>query len=174
MDGARVSNAAAALSLNLKQMTKDLGVDLLSLGGTKNGLMAAEAVLIFNQELKEGFKFYRKQRLQLSSKMRYLAAQFDAFFHNDLWLKNAKNANAMANYLADCCKKLMGQGALKGEVQANEVFVYFPSSSTIDSLQKKWSFHTWDVSTCLVRFVCSFDTTEEDVDMLMADLQKLL
>ena len=87
--------------------------------------MAAEAVLIFNQELKEGFKFYRKQRLQLSSKMRYLAAQFDAFFHNDLWLKNAKNANAMANYLADCCKKLMGQGALKGEVQANEVLFTF-------------------------------------------------
>ena len=138
MDGARVSNAAAALSLNLKQMTKDLGVDLLSLGGTKNGLMAAEAVLIFN-ELKVMALNFRKQRLQLSSKMRYLAAQFDAFFHNDLWLKNAKMPMRWL-IISLIVVKLMGQGALKGEVQANEVFVYFPSSSTIDSLQKKWSF----------------------------------
>ena len=174
MDGARISNAAATLGMNLKEVSKDLGVDILSLGGTKNGLMAAEAVVIFNDSLSDGFKFYRKQRLQLSSKMRYLAAQFDAFFHDDLWLDNAKNANETALYLAERCASILGGEAIVGGVQANEVFVRFPNMDSVYSLQESWDFHVWDEQTNLVRFVCSFDTLKDDIEALMKDLKKLV
>ena len=174
MDGARISNAAVSLGLSLKEISKDLGVDILSLGGTKNGLMGAEAVVVFNEKLTEGFKFYRKQRLQLSSKMRYLAAQFDAFFHEDLWKSNAETANSMAGYLYQKLADSLGKDQLYCEVEANEVFVHLPNMELVRSLQKKWDFHVWDESTNLVRFVCSFDATKEDVDALVADLDGLL
>ena len=170
MDGARISNAAVSLGCNLREVSKDLGVDVLSLGGTKNGLMAAEAVLFFNDKLIEGFKFFRKQRLQLSSKMRYLVAQFDAFFDEDLWKECALNANEQAKYLADSCVATLGSSCLAGHVEANEVFIHLPDMEFIQKLMQKWDFHIWDAQSCLVRFVCSFDTLRKDVDALIDDI----
>ena len=106
--------------------------------------------------------------------MRYLAAQFDAFFHDDLWLDNAKNANETALYLAERCASILGGESIVGGVEANEVFVRFPNMDSVYSLQESWDFHVWDEQTNLVRFVCSFDTLKDDIEALMKDLKKLV
>ncbi len=161
MDGARLANAAAHLGVSMKEMTGDAGVDVLSFGGKKNGMIAGEAVVFFDPELARNFAYRRMQGTQLSSKMRFIAAQFDALFTDNLWLRSAQHANSMA--------ALLGQGiaALPGcrvtqSIQANEVFAILPREH-IAALQSVAHFHVWDEPTSECRFVCSFDTTEEDV-----------
>lgn len=157
MDGARIANAAVAVG-SLLGATE--GVDVLSFGGTKNGALAAEAVVFLTPGLDEGFLWKRKQGMQLASKMRYMAAQFEALLEGDLWLENARNANAMARLLSDLVSELGIEIAYP--TQANEVFARLPRKSTEILLEKAF-FEVWDDRTGLVRWVCSWDTTEEDV-----------
>ena len=161
MDGARLSTAAAYLGESLRDMAKSVGVDVLSFGGTKNGAIAAEAVAFFDKKLSRDFEFRRMQGMQLSSKMRFIAAQFDALLTDDLWLKSASHANRMA--------VLLGEGLagipdipITQKVQANEVFAILPREH-IARLQEKCLFQVWNEATSEARFVTSFDTTEEDV-----------
>ncbi len=172
MDGARVANAAASLGLTLRQATRDLGVDVLSFGGTKNGLMGAEAVIFFNKKLGAEFLYLRKQGMQLASKMRFIAVQFEALLSDNLWLKNAKHANQMAKLLE---KQLGGIPKLKViyPVEANGVFVQIPRA-TIAKLLKHYFFYVWDEKQSIVRWMCSFDTTEQDVDEFVRLLRKSL
>jgi threonine aldolase len=162
VDGARLSNAAAALEVPLWALTSDAGVDLLSFGGTKNGLLGAEAVVFLNPELAGGFEYLRKQTLQLASKMRFLAAQFDALLTEELWLRCAKQANAMAASLADAVRDLPGLEITR-PVQTNAVFATIPRAAT-EALQRQFPFYVWDEHTGEVRWMCSWDTTQDDVD----------
>lgn len=161
VDGARLANAVVALETTFKEMITDTGVDLLSFGGTKNGLMAAESVIIFRKELVSSFKYIRKQGMQLSSKMRFIAAQFLAYFENDLWRKNAAHSNAMAVKLYQAVKDIPGVKVTQ-EVQANGVFAILPKKA-IPRLQEEYFFYVWDEKTGEVRWMTAFDTTEEDV-----------
>lgn len=161
MDGARIANAAASLGLSLRQATRDLGVDVLSFGGTKNGLMGAEAVVFFDKKLSEDFKFLRKQGMQLASKMRFTSVQFEALLTNDLWLKNAQHANRMAKLLEKELKKIPDTRIVY-KVEANGVFVQIPRKA-IAKIQKRYFFYVWNEEDAVVRWMCSFDTTEQDV-----------
>ena len=161
VDGARIANAAASLGLNLRESTRDLGVDVLSFGATKNGGMGAEAVVFFNTKFAADFKFYRKQGMQLASKMRFLSAQFEALFHNDLWLQNARHSNRMAQLLKRELRK-MPQVKVSYKVDANGVFAQVPRRA-IPELQKRYFFYVWDEAQSVVRWMCSWDTTEQDV-----------
>lgn len=161
MDGARISNAAVSLGKTFDEMTRQAGVDVLSFGGTKNGMMFGEAVVFFNTTLAENFKYRRKQGMQLASKMRYLAAQFDAFLENDLWKKNASHANDMAKRLFQAVKDIPGVQVTQ-EVQANGVFAKIPKS-IIPALQEEFFFYVWDEDIGEVRWMCSYDTTEADI-----------
>jgi threonine aldolase len=161
VDGARIANAAAALGLNLRQCTNDLGVDVLSFGATKNGAMGAEAIVFFNPALAADFKFYRKQGMQLASKMRFLSAQFEALFKGDLWLRNAQHANRMAQLLKREVSKIPKLKVVY-RVEANGVFVQIPRSA-IAKLQKRYFFYLWNEQQSVVRWMCSWDTTESDV-----------
>jgi threonine aldolase len=162
VDGARLANAAAALGVSLRAITTDLGVDMLSFGGTKNGLLAAEAVVFLEPGLAEGFEFLRKQSLQLASKMRFLAAQLDALLTDELWLRCAAHANAMASLLAERVQRLPGV-ALTRPVEANAVFAIL-APEAVSSLLARHDFYVWDQATSEVRWMCSWDTTEEDVE----------
>jgi threonine aldolase len=161
VDGARLSNAAAALGVPLRAITADLGVDVLSFGGTKNGLMLGEAVVFFTPELADGFAYLRKQSMQLASKMRFLAAQFDALLTDELWRRCAGHANAMAAALAGAVEGLPGL-TLTRPVQANAVFAILPAAAT-QSLLAEFPFYVWDEAVGEVRWMCSWDTTEGDV-----------
>ena len=161
MDGARLFNAAAYLDVPLKAITSAAGVDALSFGGTKNGLAAGEAVVFFKQVLADDFEFKRMQGMQLSSKMRFIAAQFSALLTNDLWKRSASHANSMARLLARGLSEIEGI-TLTQEVQANEVFAIMPEK-VIPKVQEQWPFHVWNAKTSEVRLIASFDTTEEDV-----------
>jgi threonine aldolase len=161
MDGARLFNAAAGLDVPLNAITRDVGVDALSLGGTKNGLIAAEAVIFFNERLADDFEFRRMQGMQLSSKMRFIAAQFIALFTNGLWKRNAAHANRMARLLGDQLAKIPGV-ELTQLVEANAVFATIPSH-IVASLQDSYYFHIWNEATSEARLITSFDTTEADV-----------
>lgn len=161
MDGARISNATAALNKSLKEMTKDLGIDILSFGGTKNGMMFGEAIVFFNQTLAQNFKYIRKQGMQLASKMRFIATQFEAFLSDNLYLKNASQANKMAQLLAKEIKQIP-EIKITQEVQANSVFAII-NPKHIPLLQREFPFYVWNDQTSEVRWMCSFDTTEEDV-----------
>ncbi len=161
MDGARISNAAAAQQLALRQATRDLGVDVLSFGGTKNGLMGAEAVVFFRPELAEDFLFLRKQAMQLASKMRYLSAQMEALLTNDLWRRNAEHANRMARLLEQEVSRIPGV-KVAYPVEANGVFAQIPKEA-IAKIQERYFFYVWSEEESVVRWMCSFDTTEEDV-----------
>jgi threonine aldolase len=161
MDGARISNAAASLGVSLRELTVDSGVDALSFGGTKNGLMGGEAIVFFKPELATSFKFIRKQGMQLTSKMRFVSAQFQALLSNDLWLKNAAHANAMAKLLETEIKTIPGL-TITQKVQTNGVFVSMPAS-LIERIKSRYFFYTWNAQRSEVRWMCSFDTTEEDV-----------
>lgn len=161
MDGARISNAAASLNVELRAISKDAGVDVLSFGGTKNGMMIGEAVVFFNRELAADFQFIRKQTMQLPSKMRFISAQFHALLSNQLWQINAKNANAMAKLLADQLSALPNITVTQ-KVQANAVFAIFPKQF-IPVLQEKYYFYVWDETRSEVRLMTSFDTTADDV-----------
>lgn len=161
MDGARLCNAAAALNLPLAALTTNVGIDLLSFGGTKDGMMLGEAVIFFNKNLSEDFKFIRKQGMQLVSKMRFISAQFIALLSNDLWKKNAQHANAMAQLLAEQLKEVP-EIRLSKNVQANAVFAYV-DPLLIPILQEKYFFYVWDEISSEVRWMTSFDTTQEDI-----------
>jgi threonine aldolase len=161
MDGARISNAAASLGLTLRQATRDLGVDVLSFGGTKNGLMGTDAVVLFDRERTTDFKYLRKQGTQLASKMRFLSAQLVALLSNDLWRRNALHANHMAKRLEAQVRRIAGIQVMY-RVDANAVFVKIPRRA-VTRLQKHYFFYTWDERASVVRWMCSWDTTEEDV-----------
>jgi len=161
MDGARIFNAAASLDVSLRAITSGAGVDAMSFGGTKNGLVAGEAVVFFKQVLADDFEFKRMQGMQLSSKMRFIAAQFNALLTNDLWKRNATHSNRMAQLLAEQLAGVPGI-TLTQQVQANEVFAIMPSA-IIPRLQARWPFHVWNEKTSEVRLITSFDTTEEDI-----------
>ena len=161
MDGARIANAAVSLGLNLRKATRGLGVDALSFGGTKNGAMGAEAVVFFDKKLARDFLYLRKQGMQLASKMRFISTQLDALLSGDLWKKNAQHANRMAALL----KKELGeipQVKIVYPVEANGVFARIPRRA-IARLQKRYFFYVWNEEQSVVRWMCSFDTTAEDV-----------
>jgi threonine aldolase len=162
MDGARISNAAATLDCGLNEFTGEAGVDVLSFGGTKNGMMYGEAVIFFNKSLCSDFKYRRKQGMQLASKMRYIAAQFELFLENELWKKNALHANRMARRLHDEVRTIPGI-EITQKVESNAVFARIPSR-LIPVLQQQYFFYVWDESTSEVRWMCSYDTSEEDID----------
>jgi threonine aldolase len=162
MDGARLSNAAAALELRLGELSTEAGVDILSFGGTKNGLLGAEAVVFPKPDLAEGFEFVRKQSLQLASKMRFLAAQFEALLTDELWLRSARRANAMAERLAGSVREIPGL-TITQPVETNAVFATLPASA-IAALQERFAFYVWNERRAEVRWMCSWDTTEDDVD----------
>jgi threonine aldolase len=161
MDGARISNAVAAQHLNLRQATRDLGVDVLSFGGTKNGLMGVEAVVFFHPELAENFSFVRKQGMQLASKMRFLSVQMEALLTNDLWRRNAEHANRMARLLEQEVRKIPGVKVVY-PVEANGVFAQIPRDA-IKKIQERYFFYVWSEEESVVRWMCSFDTTDGDV-----------
>ncbi|HVN11184.1 MAG TPA: beta-eliminating lyase-related protein [Kineosporiaceae bacterium] len=172
VDGARLVNAAAALGVSLAAITTDCGVDVLSLGGTKNGMLAGEAVVVLRPGLEVGLAFARKQLGQLGSKGRYLAAQFLALFEGDLWRSNAEHANAMARRLAGGVRDLPGV-RITQPVQANAVFVLLPPA-VVAPLQERFGFSTWDERTGEIRWMCSWDTAEADVDDLVAAVRAAL
>ncbi|HEV7837495.1 MAG TPA: low specificity L-threonine aldolase [Gemmatimonadaceae bacterium] len=161
MDGARIFNAAAYLNVPLKAITSDAGVDALSFGGTKNGLVAGEAAVFFKRVLADDFEFRRMQGMQLSSKMRFIAAQFSALLTNGLWKRSAEHANKMAQLLASELAGIQGV-ALTQAVEANEVFVTLPRQ-IVPKLQEQWPFHIWNEGTSEARLITSFDTEESDV-----------
>jgi threonine aldolase len=172
MDGARISNAAASLGSGFRELTTDVGIDVLSFGGTKNGMMYGEAVIFFNRDLAADFKYRRKQGMQLASKMRFIAVQFSAFLTDDLWLKNASHANKMAKKLSERVKDIKGV-KITQEVQSNGVFAIIPPE-TIPELQKEYFFYVWDEIKSEVRWMTSFDTTEEDIEGFTTKLKELL
>jgi len=172
MDGARIANATASLNTNFNSITADAGVDVLSFGGTKNGLMFGEAVVFFGKEKALDFEYMRKQGMQLHSKMRFISAQFSCYLTDELWRKNALHANQMAQLLA---KKLSVFPQLKitQDVKANGVFVIIPPGY-IPHLRKEYFFHIWNENTSEVRLMCSWDTTEEDINRFVDLLKKLI
>ncbi len=170
MDGARVANACAALGLSLKEMTADCGVDVLSFGGTKNGLMVGECVVVFDRALFAEARFVRKQSAQLASKMRYLSCQFAAYLTDDLWLKNALHANAMAARLHEALKDFPGV-CFTQKPESNQLFLTMPRT-TIDRLLQKYFFYFWNEAADEIRLVTSFDTTEEDIADFIRELRR--
>lgn len=166
LDGARLANAAASLGVSLRAITTDLGVDAVSFGGTKNGAMGAEAVIVTDPELARWVPFVRKTDMQLASKMRFISAQLVALLTDDLWLRNASHANAMAQRLVQGVRQIEGVEVLR-RVDANAVFAILPPDVTA-RLQERFRFYTWDDATGEVRWMCSWDTTESDVDAFVA------
>jgi threonine aldolase len=162
IDGARLSNAAAALGVSLRETSTDVGADLISFGGTKNGLLGGEAVVVLEPELAEAMLYLRKGSLQLASKMRFLAAQFDALLTGELWRRNAGHANAMAARLAEAVGQIPDVEVIR-PVQANAVFAIVPDGAR-EELRRRFDFYTWTEATGEVRWMCSWDTTEKDVD----------
>ena len=170
MDGARIANACAALNLSLKELTVDCGVDILSFGGTKNGLMMGECVIVFNKDLQPEARFIRKQSAQLASKMRYLSCQFTAYLTDNLWLKNANHANAMATKLYAELKKLP-EVTFTQRAESNQLFLTMPRP-VIDRMLESYFFYFWNEEKNEIRLVTSFDTTEEDVDEFIRLLKR--
>ena len=165
LDGARISNAAAALGVPLRAFTTDAGVDAVSLGGTKNGAMGAEAIVILNPELAPAIKYVRKSGMQLASKMRFISIQLVAMFEGDLWLKNAQHSNAMAQELYKGIKDIPSVEVT--QPQANALFPILPANS-IEPLQEVAKFYVWDHTINQVRWMCSWDTTQADVNTFVA------
>nr|MBC8246018.1 threonine aldolase [Deltaproteobacteria bacterium] len=172
MDGARLANAAVFLDSELCAITKDVGVDVLSFGGTKNGIMVGEAIVFLNPELARDFKYLRKQGMQLASKMRFISVQFDALLSNDLWRKNAAHANRMAERLSREVEKLPGI-QITQPVEANGIFVKVPQDK-IPVMQSERFFYVWNEENSEVRWMTSFDTTEEDILSFVDFLKKNL
>ena len=161
MDGARIANAAASLGQTLRQATRDLGVDVLSFGGTKNGIMGGEAVVFFDRKLSADFLYLRKQGMQLASKMRFIAAQFEALLTNGLWQRSAEHSNRMARQLEAELRRIP-QVRVVWKVDANGVFAQIPRPA-VQKIKDRYFFYMWIEEECIVRWMCSFDTTEEDV-----------
>lgn len=172
MDGARIANAAASLNVSLKEMVTDTGVDVLSFGDTKNGILLGEAVVFLKKELAKDFEYVRKQSMQLASKMRYISAQFNALFTDGLWLKNARHANRMAQLLAEKVKEIP-RVQITQEVQINGVFAIVPRE-TIDKLRQKYFFYMWNETRSEVRWMTSFVTTEKDIEDFVEALKEAI
>ncbi|MDH4089098.1 MAG: low specificity L-threonine aldolase [Cyclobacteriaceae bacterium] len=172
MDGSRISNASVSLQEDFRRFTRDAGVDVLSFGGTKNGMMFGEAILFFDPKLAADFKYRRKQGMQLHSKMRFIGAQFDALLSNDLWKKNAEHANRMAKLLEKEIRKV-NKAEITQSVDANGIFVKLPAH-IIPELQQEQFFYIWNDRISEVRLMCSFDTTEDDVKRFGRKLEELL
>ena len=170
MDGARLANAAAALRQPLRAFTRDAGVDILSFGGTKNGLMFGECVVVLNPEASTGLDYLRKLNMQLASKMRFVSAQLIALLEGDLWLRSASHANAMAARLTEGVRGIRGV-TLTQETAANAVFAILPPGAA-DRIRESFRFYDWDRATGEVRWMCSFDTTEEDVDAFLEAIRR--
>ncbi len=166
MDGARIANAAATLGVSLRAFTRDAGVDVLSFGATKNGGINAEAVLVFDPALAAEMPFLRKQSAQLASKMRFQSAQFLALAEGDLWLANARHANAMAKRLEAGLRGIAGV-TLTQPVEANAVFALLPPAVTA-ALQERFHFYVWNETTGEVRLMASWATQPDDIDELVA------
>lgn len=173
LDGARIANAAAGLGCTFKEMTTEIGIDALSFGATKNGAMGAEAVVILNPAIKAGetLGYIRKQYMQLASKMRFVSAQFIALLDDGLWRENAEHSNSMAQYLASRVTGIPGV-TITQAVEANAVFAIIPESIT-PALQDVTPFYVWNEATNEVRWMCSWDTTTEDIDMFVSALSSL-
>ncbi len=172
LDGARIANAAASLGVPLREFTTDAGVDVLSFGGTKNGLMFGEAVVVLRQEASVGLPFLRKLDMQLASKMRFVSAQLVALLEGDLWLRSASHANAMAQRLRTAVADLPGV-TLTQPTESNAVFAIVPAG-VADRLRETFRFYDWNPATGEVRWMCAWDTTESDVDAFAAALAECL
>ena len=172
MDGARLANACAALGCSMRELTVDCGVDILSFGGTKNGMMTGEAVISFREEATCVLQYYRKQSAQLASKMRYLSAQYIPYLTDNLWLHNAQHANEYAQRLYNILKQ-HPQIRFTQPVETNQLFFIMPHEA-IDKLMSEFFFYVWDENCDEVRLVTSWDTTDEDIDMLESTLKKIL
>ena len=177
LDGARISNAAAALDVPLSAFTTDAGVDVLSFGGTKNGAMLGEAIVVLNPDAADGLLYSRKFNMQLSSKMRFVSAQLIALLEGDLWLRNARHSNAMAQRLRTEVEHGIADGSIKGvgftqPTQSNGVFATLPDG-VADRLREKFRCYDRDAARNEVRWMCSFDTQESDVDAFVAELSRL-
>ncbi len=175
MDGARISNAAATLGVPLRAFTRDAGVDVLSFGGTKNGMLYGEAVVVLNPEASDGLIYLRKLNMQLASKMRFISAQLIALLTDELWLRSASHANAMAARLRTALEAGVENGEIAGvgfsqATQANAVFATLPAG-VADRLRGHFRFYDWDAARNEVRWMCSFDTTEADIDAFVAALK---
>jgi threonine aldolase len=170
MDGARIANAAAALDMPIKNFTFDCGVDVLSFGGTKNGMMYGEAIVFANASLCENFKYIRKQGMQLASKMRYISAQFSAYLSDDLYLKTARHANAMAQLLVEKLSAIP-EVKITQKSTANAVFAKLPKE-IIKPLQDEYFFYEWDEQNNEVRWMCSWDTTETEIENFVSLIKK--
>jgi len=169
MDGARLANAAAHLGVPLRAFTRDAGVDILSFGGTKNGLLFGEVVVALNPEAAHGLIYLRKMNMQLASKMRFMSAQFIALLEGDLWLRSASHANAMAARLRAGVESVPGV-ELSQKTESNGVFAILPPG-VADRLRASFRFYDWDEARREVRWMCSFDTTEDDVDAFVAAIR---
>ncbi len=178
MDGARISNAAVGLGVPLRAFTRDAGVDVLSYGGTKNGMMLGECIVVLNPQASTGLKYLRKSNMQLSSKMRFVSAQLIALLGSDLWHRNATHANAMAARLRSALERDVANGTITGlafsqATQANAIFATLPDGAA-DRLRQSFRFYDWDASKNEVRWMCGFDTTEDDIDAFVAAIAKEL
>lgn len=171
MDGSRIANAAVSLNRDFKTFTKEAGIDVLSFGGTKNGMMFGEAVLVFDAGKARHFQFLRKQGMQLHSKMRFIGAQFDALLTDDLWKRNAAHANAMAQLLEQELRQHKSI-TITQKVEANGIFAIIPPALA-KALQKEFFFYMWNEATHEVRLMCSFDTTADDIKKFGARLRDL-
>jgi threonine aldolase len=172
VDGARIANAAASLNVKLKALTRDAGVDILSFGGAKNGMMYGEAVVFFNRALAKDFKYTRKQGTHLPSKMRFISAQFEALLSNDLWRDNATHANRMAQVLARELA-LVPRITITQKVESNGVFAIVPKRY-VPLLQQQYFFYVWNEEISEVRLMTSFDTTEEDIATFVGLVKKIV
>ncbi len=172
MDGARISNAAAYLGKDFREFTKDAGIDILSFGGTKNGLMYGEAVIFFNKVYSEDFKYLRKQGMQLASKMRFIGAQFERYLTGDLWLSLAQHANKMAKILEKEVKKIP-EVTITQPVESNMIFAVIPEEIT-KPLQDEYFFYVRNEKKNEVRWMCAWDTTEDDITGFVSALKRLL
>lgn len=172
MDGARIANAAVSLGLPFRAFTTDAGVDVLSFGGTKNGMMFGEAICFLRPELSANFKYIRKQGMQLASKMRFISAQYIGYFRDELWRKLATNANAMAEILEEKLRHIGGI-EITQKVQANGVFVIIPGD-VAERVRNHYFFYPWNERTSEYRLMTSWDTTEEDIKGFIEVLKKEL
>ncbi|WP_406003784.1 threonine aldolase family protein [Streptomyces sp. NBC_00829] len=170
LDGARIANAAASLDVPMRAFTNAVGVDVISYGGTKNGMLFGEAVVVLNPDAVSHMKHLRKLSMQLASKMRFVSVQLEALLARDLWLRNARHSNAMAQRLAEGVRGVDGVTILH-PVQANAVFARLPHDVGA-RLQKRFRFYFWDEAAGDVRWMCSFDTAEDDVDTFVQALKE--
>jgi threonine aldolase len=172
MDGARIANAAISLDLPFKVFTTDAGVDVLSFGGTKNGMMFGEAICFLRSGLSNDFKYIRKQGMQLASKMRYISAQYVAYFRDELWKKCASHSNAMARIMAGRLREVPGVKITQA-VEANGIFIIM-KSEVAERMRNHYFFYPWNESISEYRLMTSWDTTEEDIEGFINLLMKEL